>query len=179
MTNSKERFVTLAAITSPHGVHGRVKLKLFTESLESFEVLCPELITESGEKIALKVTGEAGGAPVAAIDAIKNRDQAACLRGTLIGVPRRALPELDNDSFYHEDLIGLKAMNAQGEILGTVTAIDNFGAGDLVTLQMVNGEEALLALTKEIFTEINVQAGLAIIDLPEVLAASDAEKEHG
>lgn len=169
------RFVALAAITQPHGVHGRVKLKLFSESLESFTMLSPRLIRENGDAVTVKVTGEAGGAPVVAIAQIKNRNEAELWRGVMLGVPRDALPATDENEVYVDDLIGMVLSTEDGAPFGTITAIENYGASDVVVIATASGDEVLLPLTHDTFPALDTLKRTGIINPPEVLATSADE----
>jgi 16S rRNA processing protein RimM len=66
------------------------------------------------------------------------------LRGQLLSVPRTELPPLDAGEYYHADLIGLACQGADGTPLGTVVAVENFGAGDLLEIERPNGMRALI-----------------------------------
>ena len=60
----------------------------------------------------------------------------------------------DEDEFYHADLIGLDARLADGTVLGTVTAVPNFGAGDLLEIKRADtGESVYLPFTKAVVPE--------------------------
>lgn len=174
----QDRFVALAAVTQPHGVHGRVKLKLFSESLESFTALSKHIIRENGSPVTVKVTGEAGGAPVAAISEIKDRNDADLWRGVVLGIAREHLPETDDNEFYVEDLIGLKLSTQDGAAFGTITATENFGAGDIIVIETVDGDEVMLPLTHDNFPELDIETGTGIITPPDILApAADEPRE--
>ncbi len=174
----QDRFVALAAVTQPHGVHGRVKLKLFSESLESFKALSKHIIRENGSPVTLKVTGEAGGAPVAAITEIKSRNDADLWRGVVLGIAREHLPETDENEFYVDDLVGLKLATQHGDAFGTITATENFGAGDIIVIETVNGDEVMLPLTHDNFPELDIAKGTGIITPPDILApAADEPRE--
>lgn len=176
MAQHPMQFVALAAIASSHGVHGRVKLKLFSESLESFKALTPHCIYENGDALSIKVTSESAGMPVATIDGVKNRNASDLLRGKLIGVHRKNLPEINDNNFYHTDLIGLQVLDENGTAIGTTTSIDNFGAGDIVSIALNNGQEEMLPLTDNFFPEIDLNAGTATAILPDILPVGADEK---
>lgn len=164
-----KRFVALAAITQPHGVHGRVKLKLFSESLESFKALSPHMIRENGSPVTLKVTGEAGGAPVVSINEIKNRNDADLWRGTLLGIPRELLPTPDGDAFYIDDLTGMKLSTENGDAFGTITAIENYGAGDVIVIETISGDEVMLPLSHDNFPTLDTASGTGIVCPPDIM----------
>ena len=73
---------------------------------------------------------------------VADRSAAEALRGTLLTVPRAALPPLGEGEYYHADLIGLPCVGAAGEALGTVVAVENFGAGDMLEIEKPDGKRA-------------------------------------
>jgi 16S rRNA processing protein RimM len=174
--HADKRFVALAAIAQPHGVHGRVKLKLFTESLESFEALLPHLMLENGTPLHLRITSQSAGMPVAHITEIKDRHMAGLWRGNLLGVHREYLPDLEDDAYYHEDLIGMRAQDAQGVAIGVITSIDNYGAGDIATIRLENGDESLLLLNAQNFPHIDVKQAFATVCMPDEIIAKATDE---
>lgn len=168
------RFIALAAITQPHGVHGRVKLKLFTQSPESFAEFLPHITLEDGTPLALRLCGEAGGAPVVEIAAIKNREMAQLWRGKLLGVARAHMPELESNEYYIEDLIGITLTTEDAAPYGTITAVENYGSGDVVLIHLPDGTQTLYPLTSAIFPDLNTEQGTGIICVPDIIIG-DAE----
>ena len=72
---------------------------------------------------------------------------AEALRGTVLTVARSALPPLEEGEYYHADLIGLAAVSDAGEPLGTVVAVENFGAGDLLEIERPTGKRFMVPMT--------------------------------
>ena len=131
-----DRPVTLAAIAGAHGVTGEVRLKLFGEGVESLKRF--RAFNVSGDDSTLTMTklrDDAKGGAIARFAEVTDRNGAEALRGTLLTVPRSALPPLDEGEYYHADLIGLPAVSTTGEALGTCIAVDNFGAGDVLEIE--------------------------------------------
>jgi 16S rRNA processing protein RimM len=102
--------------------------------------------------------GSAGA--IARFAEIADRGAAEALRGTLLTVPRSALPPLGEGEYYHADLIGLPCRSAQGEALGIVVAVDNFGAGDILEIEKPDGKRAMIPL----------RAGIADLEEGRVVA---------
>lgn len=125
------RPVTLAAIVGAHGVAGEVRLKLFGEGVAA---LSRHKTFNDGALTLLKVREDGKGGGIARFAEAATRGDAEKLRGTALTVPREALPPLDEGEFYHADLIGLAVVTDAGAIVGTVIAIENFGATDLVEI---------------------------------------------
>lgn len=127
------RPVTLAAIAGAHGVRGEVRLKLFGEGAESLRAY-PHFAA-GDRRLTLKSIRPANQGAVAAFAEIMSREAAEALRGTVLTVPRSALPPLADGEYYHHDLIGLPAIATTGEALGNVVAVENFGAGDILEIE--------------------------------------------
>ena len=137
-----EARVTLAAIAGAHGIGGEVRLKLFAEAIDSLKRHGSVL---AGERpLTLVSVRPGGGGAIARFAEVSDRNEAENLRGTLITVPRSALPPLDEGEYYHSDLIGLPCESPQGTALGTVVAVENFGAGDILEIERPDGRRSMV-----------------------------------
>ena len=123
--------VTLAAITGAHGVAGEVRLKLFGEGIAT---LAKQKSFNEGALTLVKVREDGKGGAIARLAESTSRADAEKLRGTALTAPREALPPLAEGEFYHADLLGLPVVTDTGEAVGTVLAIENFGATDIVEI---------------------------------------------
>lgn len=128
-----ERQITLAAIIGAHGVSGEVRLKLFGEGPESLKSY--KSFAVPGGTLTLKTIRPGPNGAVARFAEIKDRSAAEALRGTALSVPRSALPPLGEGEYYHIDLIGLPCVSDDGEALGSIVAVENFGAGDILEIE--------------------------------------------
>jgi 16S rRNA processing protein RimM len=142
VTITGDRPVALAAVAGAHGVKGEVRLKLFGEGVESLKR--HERVDVDGRPFTLADVREASGGAIARLSGIADRAAAEALRGRLVTVPRSALPPLGQGEYYHADLIGLPCRGTDGAALGTVVAVENFGAGDLVEIERPDGRRALV-----------------------------------
>jgi 16S rRNA processing protein RimM len=127
------RPVTLAAIAGAHGVRGEVRLKLFGEGADALRAF--SFFDVGDRRLTLKSIRPANQGAVAAFAEVTSREGAEALRGTVLTVPRSALPPLGPGEYYHHDLIGLSAVSTSGEALGHVVAVENFGAGDILEIE--------------------------------------------
>lgn len=128
-----EKRLTLAAIAGAHGISGEVRLKLFGESAESLQRHKAVLVGD--RPLTLKSVKAGGGMPIVRFAEVSDRSAAEGLRGQLLTVPRSALPPLEEGEYYHADLIGLPCESREGEPLGIVVSVENFGAGDLIEIE--------------------------------------------
>ena len=139
---AEPQVVTLAAIIGAHGIGGEVRLKLFAESVESLQ---RHKAVQVGERtMTLKSVKSGGGTPIARFAEIADRTAAEALRGQLVTVARSALPPLEEGEYYYADLIGLACVSAGGVPLGTVVAVENFGAGDILEIEKPDGKRAMV-----------------------------------
>ncbi len=133
--------VILAAIAGAHGVGGEVRLKLFAEGIES---LRRHARLQVGGRTLTVASLRDGASPILRFAEIGDRSAAEGLRGQLVTVPRSALPPLAEGEYYHADLIGLPCESGEGQALGVVAGVENFGAGDLLEIERPDGRRALL-----------------------------------
>jgi len=159
-----ERRIALAAVAGAHGVKGELRLKLFSESAASLSAH-QKLYVGGAERRLLSVR-DGGKAAVARFDGIADRSAAEALRGSLVEVDRSALPPLEEGEYYHADLIGLAALDREGTQLGTIVAVENYGAGDLLEIELDDGKRSLIPFKAGI---ADLEEGRIVLD-PEFLA---------
>ena len=133
--------VTLAAVAGAHGIGGEVRLKLFAQGIDSLK---RHDMVRVGERILTLASVKPGPNPIARFAEIADRSAAEGLRGHVITVPRSALPPLEEGEYYHADLIGLRCEGREGQALGTVVAVENFGAGDIVEIEKPDGRRTMV-----------------------------------
>ena len=137
-----ERRVALAAVAGAHGVKGEVRLKLFTDSVAN--LASHGKVYVGGSQHRLLNVREGGKAAIARFEGVADRSAAEALRGSLVEVDRSALPPLEEGEYYHSDLVGLYCADREGRSVGTVSAVENFGAGDLLEITLTNGRKSLI-----------------------------------
>jgi 16S rRNA processing protein RimM len=159
--------ICVARIGAAHGIRGEVKLWTFTEEPMAVTGYGP-LETEDGKRSFTIATGRAAKDHlVARIDGVNDRDAAQALCNLDLFVPRDRLPPIDEPgTFYHADLIGLAAVRPDGSTLGRITAIHNFGAGDMIEITPDGGEPMLLSFTDAIVPEIDLAAQRVVVTPP-------------
>jgi 16S rRNA processing protein RimM len=146
--------VTLAAISGAHGVTGEVRLKLFADSIDSLK----RYKSFNDGALTVKSLRPTKDGAIARFAEINDRNAAEKLRSTLLTVPREALPPLGEDEYYHSDLLGLPCVSTEGKDLGTCIAVENFGASDVLEIQLPSedgkpGKKFMVPMTKEAVPE--------------------------
>jgi 16S rRNA processing protein RimM len=140
--------VALAAVAGAHGVKGELRLKLFSDSIES--LARHSHVYVGGRQLALRDIKDGGKTAIARFEGISDRTAAEELRGSLVEIDRDALPPLREGEYYHADLVGLACVDEEGKALGAVVAVENFGAGDLLEVELTNGRRSLIPFREPI-----------------------------
>jgi len=159
--------ICVARIGAAHGVRGEVKLWSFTEDPAAVAHYGP-LETQDGTRcFEIEALRAAKDHFVARIAGVNDRDAAEKLRNIELYIPRARLPKIEEaDTFYHADLVGLDAVTPDGAQVGTVHALHNFGAGDIIEIAPAGGGDPLmLPFNETTVPKIDV-AGRQIVVVP-------------
>ena len=137
--------IRVARIGAAHGIRGDVKLWSFTEDPMAVASYGPLETEDGARRFEIETVRPGKNFLVARIAGVVDRDAAEKLVNLDLFVPRDRLPPIeDADTYYHADLIGMAVVDEDGTALGTVSAIHNFGAGDLIEIAPAGGGEPLL-----------------------------------
>ena len=168
--------VLIARIGAAHGIKGEVRVKAYTADPGGIAAYGP-LETPDGrafEVASLRpAAGPASDMLVVKFKGVSDRNAAETLNGLELSVPRDRLPPAEEDEYYHADLIGLEAVTRDGAPLGTVIAVHNYGAGDLLEIAPRRGETLLVPFTRAVVPEVDLAAGRVFVDPPEGLLAGE------
>ncbi len=162
--------ICVGAIAGSFGVQGEVRLKSFCADPEAMADYGP-LWTEDGTRsFTVKLTRSVSGGLGGRLSGVMTKEQADALKGVGLYADRDRLPSLPDDEFYHADLIGLTVQDSDGVEIGTLRAVHNHGAGDLLEILGPGMKSALLLpFTLAVVPTVDLKAGKVIVDLPEGL----------
>jgi len=143
-----------------------VRIKSFTEQPEDVAGYGP-LTDEAGlRRFELRVVGAGKGVIIARLSGVEDRNQAEALRGLRLYLPRSALPQTEDEEYYHADLIGLEAVLGDGTPVGQVRAIHDFGAGDTLELARPGAPPVMVPFTRAVVPSVELGAGRLVLDPP-------------
>jgi 16S rRNA processing protein RimM len=162
--------VCVGAIAGSFGVKGEVRLKSFCTEPAAIATYGP-LYTEDGNRsFKVTLTRPVAGGLGARLSGVATKEEADALKGTSLYADREKLPPTEEDEFYHADLIGLDAYDPGGALLGSVRAVHNHGAGDLLELAGPGFASPLLVpFTRAAVPTVDIAARRLVVDLPEGL----------
>ena len=157
--------ICVAQIGAAHGVRGEVRLRSFTQDPLAVTSYGPLESEDGARRFEIETLRPVKDLFVARLKGVSDRDAAEALTNLRLYVARDQLPPTeDADTFYHADLIGLVAVTEGGAPLGTVTAVHNFGAGDVIEIAPAGGGEPLLVpFTDTTVPAIDLAAGRMVV----------------
>lgn len=163
--------VTVGAVGAPVGVRGEVSVVLWTDDPTARFAAGSQLLTEPADRGPLRVLSarQHGNRMVVQFAGIEDRPLAEALRRTLLLVPAAQRPALtDPDEFYDTDLIGLRALDPSGAVLGEVVSVLHGAGGDRLVITC-NGRDQLVPFVTAIVPRVDIAAGVVELDPPEGL----------
>jgi 16S rRNA processing protein RimM len=159
--------VCVGAIAGAFGVKGEVRLKSFCADPAAIADYAPLATEDGGRSFTLRLTRPIEGGFAARLSGVATKEEADALKGTRLYADRDRLPALPDDEFYHADLIGLAVLDTGGVTLGTVRAVHDHGAGDLIEVAGPGLKAPILVpFTLAVVPTVDLAAGRLIVDLP-------------
>lgn len=179
MTGSSSPRLLMGRIGAAHGIGGEVRIASFTAEPLALKDYGPFETDRPGLVIDIVAARATTNMLVARLKGVTDRTAAEKLNGVELYMSRDRLPPTaDADDFYHADLIGLEARLADGTVLGTVTAIPNYGASDLIEVRNApSGDTYLYPFTRAVVPDIRIAEGYLVIEAPRDAEPGEEEPD--
>ncbi|WP_417307514.1 ribosome maturation factor RimM [Devosia sp.] len=176
--STTDKKLLMGRIGAAHGIKGEVRIQSFTEDPLALASYGPLTTNRPGLVIEITSARTTTNVLVARVKGITDRNAAETLNGVELYVERALLPEPDDEEdFYHADLIGLRAQLDDGTTIGQVTAVPNFGAGDILEVRGREGDTYLYPFTREVVPHIHLKDGYLVIVPPVETEPGDEEPD--
>jgi 16S rRNA processing protein RimM len=163
----EEDDVLLGVVLGAHGLRGEVKVKTFTADPGALGAYGPVRAGDGRQFLIAGLRSTKADEVVVKLKGISDRDAAQSLKGEHLYVPRAALPEPEDDEYYHLDLVGLRVEDGSGRPLGQVRGVHNFGAGDVVEIESAEGAVSFVPFTREAVPTVDLAGGRLIVSRPK------------
>jgi 16S rRNA processing protein RimM len=164
---SDKKLILLGHIAGAHGIRGEVLVKTYTGSPEDIATYGPLTDAAGTKSYKLKVVRVTPKGVIARIAGIADRNAAERLKGTALHVPRAAMGEAAEGEYFYSDLIGLAAVSPDGSAIGTIKAVENFGAGDLLEIAFAGSAKTeFIAFTDANVPTVDIIGGRVIVVMP-------------
>lgn len=169
--------ILLGIVGAPHGVRGEVRIKTFTGDPLAIAEYGP-LSDGKGRSFEITDIRPAKEVVVARLKGVATREAAEDLNGVELFVARDKLSAgEDEDEFLQADLIGCSVVGPDSILLGTITSVENFGAGDLLDIETPDGRSVLMPFTKAFAPRIDIAARRIDAEPPLGLFEPDDDKQ--
>lgn len=161
------RDILIAVVLGAHGLKGEMRVKTFTETPRALERY-KQLRSQDGRSFHLaQLRAVTKDEAIICLGEVGDRTAAEVLKGLELFVARETLPAPDENEFYYADLIGLGAEDQAGRQIGTVKAIHNYGAGDVIEIARGAGDTVMLPFSREFVPAVDLKAARIVIAVPE------------
>ncbi len=171
-----KKLILLARIGAAQGIKGEVRVKPFgdLQMLDQYG----RLEMEDGEKLKITRMRVQKSMAIVKFEGVNSRNEAEALNGKNLFVDRAKLPPPSEEEFYVSDLIGMHAVDADGERIGIVKDVPNFGAADMLEIDPINGSGTYyLPFTNAVIPEIDFKSGQLIVVPPDEVSERDDQEE--
>jgi 16S rRNA processing protein RimM len=170
----RDRRILLGRIADAHGIRGEVLIHSYADVPEDIGAYGPLTDTAGKRTFEIESARPTAKGVVARLEGVGDRNAAEALKGTELYVDRGRLPAAAEGEFYHADLIGLAAVDPEGNTIGTIVAVPNFGAGDLIEVRLAGSTRTeLVPFSEAAVPSIDIEAGRAVIVLPPTTGDND------
>jgi 16S rRNA processing protein RimM len=167
------RDVLLGVVIGARGLSGALRVKCFAQDAQALAAYGPLHAKDGRAFVVERAEPVRPGEAVIVLKGVVDREGAEALKGLELYVARDALPAAEGSEYYHADLIGLRALDEADRFLGLVSAIHNFGAGDVIEIAREEGGHLLLPFAKNFVPVVDVKAGFVVVANPEDRSAQD------
>lgn len=180
-STADDELVELAAVVRAHGLRGELVLKPFNPESDLLREL-PQVMLKGpdGAVRAHRVRGARGHREhvILALEDVRDRDAAEALRGSLVCVPRRDLPALEEGEYYLVDLIGLEVRDQNDQRIGRVEDVLQYPS---VSCLRVVGDEGAWEIpdTDRYLTEVDFEAGVVRVEHVDELDVLYTKRDGG
>jgi 16S rRNA processing protein RimM len=168
--------ILLGHIAGAHGIRGEVLVKSYTDdpaAIAAYGPLSDKACRRTVEIESVRVTGKG---VIARVKGIADRTAAEALKGMALTVARDALPPVADGDFYLADLIGLAAVDPDGKRLGSVVAVQNFGAGNLLEIRLDDARQTeFVPFDDTHVPAVDIAAGRATIVVPVMVGEPEPQ----
>jgi 16S rRNA processing protein RimM len=164
-SSPEDEVLVMGRIASPFGVRGWLRVTAFTALADNLLDFSPWHLKLKGQWQAVEPLAgrHHGKGLVVQLKACHDRDAAAALTGTDIGVYRSQLPPADKDEYYWSDLIGMQVVTRGDQVLGVVDHLLETGANDVI---VVKGEHEYLVpyIKEQVVKSVDLESRVIRVD---------------
>ncbi|MGZ6347334.1 MAG: ribosome maturation factor RimM [Anaerolineales bacterium] len=159
-------FLVVGKVRRPHGVRGDVVVEIYTDFPEK---LIPEKVVFLGErhdKLIITRRRLHNEGLLLGFEGVSSPEQAGRFRNQMVSIASTETPELPVGQYYFHELINLKVVDEDGNILGKLTEVLETGANDVYVVHNSNGHELLIPAIPDVLLSVDLALKTIKVHLP-------------
>jgi 16S rRNA processing protein RimM len=160
------KYIAIAKLRRPHGIHGEIMMEVLTDFPERLEVDKEYFVGDDYELLRLKKIRPHNKGLLVSFEGYNIREEIERLRNSLVQIRMDSLPELPSGEYYFHQLTGLTVIDKAGKVVGSLKEIIETGANDVYIVESPKGDEILLPAIDEVILDVNLEEGLIRVCLP-------------
>lgn len=171
----------MGRVLRAHNLEGDVVIRRFGETDGVLAPGAPLRFGEGpGEVTRTVISAKPHGRDwIVAFEGLQGRDRAEAIRGELLYVEEKTLPELPKGTYYRFQLVGLRVRTQAGEDLGRIEEILETGANDVCVVRGDKGE-ILIPVVDSVLADVDLGRGeMIVIPIPGLVPETDSEPTAG
>ena len=154
-----EQLLRVGVISSTHGVRGEVKVYPTTDDPNRFKKLKKVVLDTGREYLDLEISGVKffKNQVILKFKGIDNINDIEKYKGKDLLVHREDAVALEENENYVADLIDLKVVTDDGQVLGYLAEVMETGANDVYIVETEDGQELLLPAIRECILDVDLE----------------------
>lgn len=171
--------ICVALVRKPQGIKGEVKISVLLDNPSDIRKL-DKLYTESGEELNIVRIFQLGQDFGIGFKEFSNPEQTLKIKGQKLYANRDVIHQIiGNNNFFIEDLINKTAIFENGEVLGKITDIENYGSADVVFVDSKLYTNLSFANTGNIFIKLDEKNNTVVLNKENFMATKVCDQDEG
>ena len=165
MVDDENNLIFIGVVGNAKGLKGNVQINYFAKDLNKFKSYKYFYVGKKKEKLNIQKHIISGDNFSLKFFDINSREEAESLKNKDVFIESKQLRKLDDESWYHSEIVGLSVETMKGNLVGEVKAIYNFGAGDIIEIKLISGKIEMIPFTKDFVQDIKINNKLIIKEM--------------
>ena len=165
MVDEENNLIFIGVVGNAKGLKGNVQINYFAKDLNKFKSYKYFYVGKKKEKLNIQKHIILGDNFSLKFFDINSREEAESLKNKDVFIESKQLRKLDDESWYHSEIVGLSVETMKGNLVGEVKAIYNFGAGDIIEIKLISGKIEMIPFTKDFVQDIKINNKLIIKEM--------------
>ena len=165
MVDEENNLIFIGVVGNAKGLKGNVQINYFAKDLNKFKSYKYFYVGKKKEKLNIQKHIISGDNFSLKFFDINSREEAESLKNKDVFIESKQLRKLDDESWYHSEIVGLSVETMKGNLVGEVKAIYNFGAGDIIEIKLISGKIEMIPFTKDFVQDIKINNKLIIKEM--------------